>query len=124
MFKTNFLGTTKFGRTYQKLGVIAPKCPLVAAGFVATITINLIVNLEMAIVLSILLYQKAIQVSTRAPEASMGVRRYFSRGGQRRNFAYSFQVAGNAMQIDVQKSLYPFYPISMCWLNLISQSCV
>jgi len=36
----------------------------------------------------------------------MGVRRKFSRGWQR--FAYGFQVAGEAMQTDVHKTLYPF----------------
>jgi len=30
-------------------------------------------------------------------------------GGQRRHFAYLFQVADVAMQIDVHKTLYPFY---------------
>ena len=40
--------------------------------------------------------------------------------GQRRNFAYPFQVADDAMLIDIHKSLYPFYPISLCWLTLNS----
>ena len=39
--------------------------------------------------------------------------------GQRRNFACPFQVADNAMQIDVQKTLYPFFPIGVCWLTSI-----
>jgi len=44
----------------------------------------------------------------------MGVRRNFSRGGQRRNFAYPFQVADDAMQINVHKTLYPLCPITLC----------
>ena len=43
---------------------------------------------------------------------------------QRRNFAYSLQVADDAMQMDVHKTLYPFYHISLCWLNLNCQSFV
>jgi len=39
----------------------------------------------------------------------MGVRRYFSREGRIRHFAYPFQVANDAMQMDVHKTLYPFY---------------
>jgi len=42
--------------------------------------------------------------------------------GKRRNFAYPFVVADNGMQINVRKPLHPFYPISLCWLNLHSQS--
>jgi len=53
----------------------------------------------------------------------MGVHRKFSRG-KRRNFAYPFQVADEAMQMDVHKTLYPFYPISLCWLNFNFQSFV
>ena len=49
-------------------------------------------------------------------------RKVFPRGGQRRNFACPFQVADDAMQTDVHKTLYPFYPISLCWLNLNYQS--
>ena len=45
-------------------------------------------------------------------------------GGQRRNCSYPFQVADDAMQLDVHKTLYPFYPISLCWLNLSPQSFV
>jgi len=33
----------------------------------------------------------------------------FPGGGQRRNFAHPFQVANDAMQMDVHKTLYPFY---------------
>jgi len=51
----------------------------------------------------------------------MGVRRNFSRGWQRRNFAYPFQVADDAMQMDVHKTLYPFYIIGLCWLHHNSQ---
>jgi len=29
-------------------------------------------------------------------------------GGQRRNFAYRFQIADDAMQMDVYKTLFPF----------------
>jgi len=39
----------------------------------------------------------------------MGVRRNFSKGEQRQNFAYQFQVADDTMQMDVHKTLYPFY---------------
>jgi len=34
----------------------------------------------------------------------MGVRRNFSRGGQRQNFAYQFQVSDDTMQMDVHKT--------------------
>jgi len=47
----------------------------------------------------------------------------FSRG-KRRNVTYPFQVADDAMQLDVHKMLYPIYPISLCCLNLQSQSFV
>jgi len=40
---------------------------------------------------------------------SIGVGINFSRGGQRRHFAYTFQVADDAIQTDVYKALYPFY---------------
>ena len=53
----------------------------------------------------------------------MDVRRNFSRG-LRRNFAHTFQVADDAVQMDVHKTLCPFYPFRLCWLNLSSQSCV
>jgi len=43
---------------------------------------------------------------------------------QHRNFAYSFQVADVAMQMDVHKALYLFYPISLCWFKLNPQSYV
>ena len=39
---------------------------------------------------------------------AMGVRRNFSRVGQRRHFAYLFQVADDAIQMDVHKTLFPF----------------
>ena len=42
------------------------------------------------------------------PGQVMGVRRNFLRGGQRRHFAYPFQVANDAMQMDVSKTLYVF----------------
>jgi len=35
-------------------------------------------------------------------------RKFFQRG-QRQNFAYQFQVADDTMQMDVHKTLYPFY---------------
>jgi len=55
----------------------------------------------------------------------MGVRINFSKGeGIRRNFANPFVVADDAMQIDVHKTLYPLYPISLCWLKINSQSFV
>ena len=34
------------------------------------------------------------------------------------------QVADDAMQMYLHKTLYPFYAISLCWLNLNSQSFV
>ena len=37
---------------------------------------------------------------------------------------YPFQVADDAIQMDVQKTLYAFYPISLCRSNLNSQSFV
>ena len=40
---------------------------------------------------------------------SMGVRRKFSRRVQRRHFAYPFQVADDAMQMDVHEMIYTFY---------------
>jgi len=54
----------------------------------------------------------------------MDVCRNFSRMEQRPNFAYPLQVAENAMQMDVHKTLYSFYRVSLCWLNLNSQSFV
>jgi len=40
----------------------------------------------------------------------MGVRRNFYSGGeQNRHFAYPFQVAVDAMQMDVHETLHPFY---------------
>jgi len=39
----------------------------------------------------------------------MSVRRYFSRGRQGRHFACPFQTVDDAMQMDVYKTLYPFY---------------
>jgi len=65
------------------------------------------------------LYDPRIEIG-----ASTGVRRIFSRGGKHRNFAYPFQVADDAMQMDVHKTLCPFYPSGLCWLNLNSQSFV
>jgi len=52
----------------------------------------------------------------------MDVRRNFFRVGQRPNFAYPLQVADDAMRMDVHEALYSFYHISLCWLNLNSQS--
>jgi len=47
-------------------------------------------------------------------------------GGQRRNFASPFQVANDAMPVDVHKTLHPFCTISLYWLtsilNLLSVS--
>jgi len=40
----------------------------------------------------------------------MGVRRKFSSWGQRWHFAYSFQVFNDATQMEVHKTLHPFYP--------------
>jgi len=48
----------------------------------------------------------------------------FSRKGVRRNCAYPFQVADDAMQTDVHKMLYHFYSISLCRLKPNSQSFV
>jgi len=50
----------------------------------------------------------------------MGVRRNFSRG-QRRNFAYPFQVADDDMQMDVHKTLHLFYPLSLSgWISILN----
>ena len=46
----------------------------------------------------------------------------FPEGAQRRKFAYTFQFADDATQMEVHKTLYPFYLISLYWLNLNSQS--
>ena len=35
--------------------------------------------------------------------------KFFQGCGQRRNFAYPFQVTNGAMQMDVHKTIYPFY---------------
>ena len=46
-------------------------------------------------------------------------------GWQRHNFAHGFQVADDAMKMDVHKTLFPFYPLVCAgWtsiLNLLSQ---
>jgi len=42
--------------------------------------------------------------------------------GQFRNFIYPFQIADVAMQMDIHKTLYLFYHISLCWFKLNSQS--
>jgi len=45
----------------------------------------------------------------------MGVRRNFYSGGeQNRHFAYPFQVADDAMQMDVHETLHPFYITKKC----------
>jgi len=54
----------------------------------------------------------------------MDVRWNFSRVGQRLIFADPLHIADDAMQMDVRKTLYPFYTISLCWLNINSQSFV
>jgi len=41
--------------------------------------------------------------------ADMGVRRNFSRGGQRQHFANPCQVADDAIQMYVHETLYRFY---------------
>jgi len=45
-------------------------------------------------------------------------------GGQRWTSSYPFQVADDVIQMGVHKTLYPFYLINLCWLNLNSQSFV
>jgi len=45
---------------------------------------------------------------------SMGVSRNSSTRGKRRHFAYIFQVADDAVQMDVHKALYPFYTKRHC----------
>ena len=37
---------------------------------------------------------------------------------------YPFQVADDAMQMDVHKTVYSFYLINLCWMDLNSQSFV
>jgi len=43
-------------------------------------------------------------------------------GGQLRNFAYPFQVADDAVHEDFYKTLYSFYPISLCcgWTSILN----
>jgi len=53
----------------------------------------------------------------------MGLRKHFFRG-KRWNFDYSLQGADDAIQMDLHKTLYSFYAISLCYLNLSSQSLV
>jgi len=48
----------------------------------------------------------------------------FSGGGNVALSLIPFQVADDVMQMDVHKTLYCFYPTSLCWLNLNSQSFV
>jgi len=40
--------------------------------------------------------------------------KFFQGGINVENLAYAFQVADDAMQIDVHKTFYSFYPISLC----------
>jgi len=42
----------------------------------------------------------------------------FSKGGRDRYFRYPFQVADDAVLMDIYKTLYPFNSIILCWLNL------
>ena len=63
------------------------------------------------------------RIRLKSGSASISVRRNFSRT-QRQNFTYPLQVADDAMQMDVHKTLYRFYSISLCRLNLKSQSFV
>jgi len=44
----------------------------------------------------------------------MGVRRIFPGGGKRPHFVYHFQVADDAMQMAVNKTLYLFYTTKKC----------
>jgi len=46
---------------------------------------------------------------TQEAAITMVVRRKFSRGGQCQHFSHPFQVADDAMHMDVHKTLYPFY---------------
>jgi len=57
----------------------------------------------------------------------MGVRRYFSKGGQSRHFAYLFQAVVDAMQMDVyekspvlQQQLYTWFSLkeALHWANV------
>ena len=52
----------------------------------------------------------------------MSFRRNLFQGRNIENFDFPFQVADDAMQMDVRKTLHPFYPMSLCCLNLNSQS--
>jgi len=73
------------------------------------------------------LNQTATRIMTRELDRNPCIhgrpQKFFPRG-QRRNFAYPSQVADDAMQMDVHKTLYPFYPVSLGWLKLNSQSFV
>jgi len=66
--------------------------------------------------------QKQISITTNSGGWAWASAEIFPGEGQHRNFAYPFQVADDAMQMDVQKTLHPFYPISLYWLNLNYQS--
>jgi len=50
----------------------------------------------------------------------MGVQEFFSRREQ----PYPFQVADKATQMNVHTTLYSFYLIDLCWMNLNSQAFV
>ena len=52
-----------------------------------------------------------------------GLPQKFFQGGNI-EILFILQVSDDAMQTDVHKTLYPFCPISLCWLNLNSQSFV
>jgi len=43
----------------------------------------------------------------------MGVGRNLSRGGEHRHFAYLFQIADDALEMDVNKTLYTFYALKI-----------
>jgi len=62
----------------------------------------------------------AVQELDRDQCTHRGPQKFFQ-GGQRQNFSYPLQVADDAIQIDVPKTLYPFYPIRLCWLNFKAQ---
>jgi len=64
-----------------------------------------------------------IQESDRSQYIKVRPHKLFQ-GGNIEILLYPFQVADDAMQVDVHKMLYPLYRISLCWLNLNFQTLV
>ena len=66
-------------------------------------------------------YSSDQQISLEWPQAPFPWHpQKFFQGGQRRHFACIFQVADDAMQIDVHKTHYSFYAKRNCFISRIS----